>query len=79
MQFSCFLAFYAMVLFLQSLATESQKAKMKDLMEKAPVDEIDSKFRLFKQFDSVQDYSDHHFRNNKFVQESKVSCIHSLI
>ncbi|XP_039120633.1 putative ubiquitin-conjugating enzyme E2 38 [Dioscorea cayenensis subsp. rotundata] len=55
-----------------SLATESQKAKMKDLMEKAPVDEIDSKFRLFKQFDSVQDYSDHHFRNNKFVQESKL-------
>ena len=68
-----------MPLLSQSLEAESRKAKLKDLMEKAPGDEIDSKFGLFKQFDIVQDSSDHYFRNRKIVQESKVSCIHSLI
>ncbi|KAM0939599.1 putative ubiquitin-conjugating enzyme E2, ubiquitin-conjugating enzyme/RWD [Dioscorea sansibarensis] len=54
-----------------SLEAESRKAKLKDLMEKAPGDEIDSKFGLFKQFDIVQDSSDHYFINRKIVQESK--------
>ncbi|CAA6672994.1 unnamed protein product [Spirodela intermedia] len=37
------------------------------------VDKIDAKFKEFKQFDSVQDYSDHHFF--KLESEAAATCV----
>lgn len=55
-------------LWLQNSAGENtSKRKMKTTFD----DEIDMKYRLFKQFDVVQDHSDHYYKFSKIKVVNK--------